>query len=311
MKKKRDLENTLFSFLDVISCGFGAIVMLVLIYKFNPSENIENYDEDNENYILKINELQEINDQLKKTKEQLNNKVVEINKKFLEVKNSIQNKQNSLTSIEEKKKNLKDSAEALKLVEDNLKSFSLKKKKKIIRDIEVGGIPVDSDYVIFIVDTSGSMLTIWDKVSSKIENILKIHPNVKGFQILNDMGVPLISGYKNKWIPDTPTWRKNSLKLFKMWVIASNSSPLEGIEWALIKYSDPKKSVAIYVMGDDYTGGDYNTAINKITNLNKKKKFKTRIHAIGFLAQDTTDRFSIIMREITKQNNGTFIALPR
>ena len=47
--------------------------MLVLIYKFNPSENIENYDEDNENYILKINELQEINDQLKKTKEQLNN----------------------------------------------------------------------------------------------------------------------------------------------------------------------------------------------------------------------------------------------
>ena len=57
MKKKRDLENTLFSFLDVISCGFGAIVMLVLIYKFNPSENIENYDEDNEEYIIKINEL--------------------------------------------------------------------------------------------------------------------------------------------------------------------------------------------------------------------------------------------------------------
>ena len=107
MKKKRDLENTLFSFLDVISCGFGAIVMLVLIYKFNPSENIENYDEDNESYILKINELQEINDQLKKTKEQLNNKVLEINKKFLEVKNSIQNKQNLLTSIEEKKKKSK------------------------------------------------------------------------------------------------------------------------------------------------------------------------------------------------------------
>ena len=167
MKKKRDLENTLFSFLDVISCGFGAIVMLVLIYKFNPSENIENYDEDNVSYILKINELQEINDQLKKTKEQLNNKVLEINKKFLEVKNSIQNKQNSLTSIEEKKKNLKDSAEALKLVENNLKSFSLKKKKEVVRDIEVGGIPVDSDYVIFIVDTSGSMLTIWDKVSKK------------------------------------------------------------------------------------------------------------------------------------------------
>ena len=99
MKKKRNLENTLFSFLDVISCGFGAIFMLVLIYKFNPSENIENYDEDNEKYIIKINELQSINDELKITKEQLTNKLLEINKKFLEIKNSIQNKQNSLTSI--------------------------------------------------------------------------------------------------------------------------------------------------------------------------------------------------------------------
>ena len=257
--------------------------MLVLIYKFNPSENIENYNEDNEKYIIKINELQSINDELKITKEQLTNKLLEINKKFLEIKNSIQNKQNSLTSIEKKKKDLEDSAEALKLVENNLKSFSLKKKKEIVRDIEVGGIPVDSDYVIFIVDTSGSMLTIWDKVSKKIENILNIHPNVKGFQILNDMGVPLISGYKNKWIPDTPTWRKNSLKLFKMWVIASNSSPLEGIEWALIKYSDPKKSVAIYVMGDDYTGGDYDIAINKITNLNKKKNSKQEFMLLVFL----------------------------
>ena len=60
MKKKRNLENTLFSFLDVISCGFGAIVMLVLIYKFNPSENIENYEEDNEEYITKINELPQL-----------------------------------------------------------------------------------------------------------------------------------------------------------------------------------------------------------------------------------------------------------
>ena len=69
MKKKRDLENTLFSFLDVISCGFGAIVMLVLIYKFNPSENIESDDEDNEEYVIKISELQLINDKLKISKE--------------------------------------------------------------------------------------------------------------------------------------------------------------------------------------------------------------------------------------------------
>ena len=37
-KKKRKMENTLFSFLDIISCGFGAIVMLILIYKFSPND---------------------------------------------------------------------------------------------------------------------------------------------------------------------------------------------------------------------------------------------------------------------------------
>ena len=52
MKKKRNLENTLFSFLDVISCGFGAIVMLVLIYKFNPSENIEDLEKLNLNDLV-------------------------------------------------------------------------------------------------------------------------------------------------------------------------------------------------------------------------------------------------------------------
>ena len=311
MKRRKGIENTLFSFLDVISCGFGAIVMLVLIYKFNPSNKVENFVDENDAYLSKLDELQSINNNLKKINKQLTNNLLEVNQDFFETKSSIKNKQVVLDSIYTKNKDLEDSVEALKLVEENLSSYSLKKKKKITRDIEIGGIPVDSEYVIFIVDTSGSMLRIWDKVSNKIENILKIHPNVKGFQILNDMGVPLISAYENKWIPDTLTWRKNSIKLFKMWSIGSNSSPLEGIEKALIKYSDPKKSVAIYVMGDDYTGGDYEVAINKITNLNKKKEFKTRIHALGFLAQDTTDRFSIIMREITKQNNGTFIALPK
>ena len=309
MKRRKGIENTLFSFLDVISCGFGAIVMLVLIYKFNPSNRVENFVDETA-YLIKLDELQSINKELKKINEQLTTDFLEINQEFLETKSSIKNKEVILDSIEIKKRDLEDSVEALKIVEENLTTFSLK-KKKIIRDIEVGGIPVDSEYIIFIVDTSGSMLRIWDKVSKKIENILKIHPSVKGFQILNDMGVPLISAYENKWIPDTSTWRKNSIKLFKLWNIASNSSPLEGIEWALIKYSDPKKSIAIYVMGDDYTGGNYDIAINKITKLNKKKKFKTRIHAIGFLAQDTTDRFSIIMREITKQNKGTFIALPK
>ena len=36
-------------------------------------------------------------------------------------------------------------------------------------------------------------------------------------------------------------------------------------------------------MGDDYTGGDYDIAINKITNLNKKKNSKQEFMQLVFL----------------------------
>ena len=43
-KKRRDLEIFSLSFLDIISCGFGAVVLLVLIstYGESPLSDIEN-----------------------------------------------------------------------------------------------------------------------------------------------------------------------------------------------------------------------------------------------------------------------------
>ena len=155
------------------------------------------------------------------------------------------------------------------------------------------------------------MLEIWNKVIFQIEGILKIHPDVKGFQILNDMGSPLISSYENKWIPDTTSWRKRAIKLFKLWNVASNSSPVEGILKSLNNYVSNDKAVSIYVIGDDYTGSSFDNVIKRITMLNSKKKIKAKIHGIGFLARNTTNRFSILMREMTLQNFGTFIALAK
>ena len=130
MKRRKGIENTLFSFLDVISCGFGAIVMLVLIYKFNPSNRVENFVDETA-YLIKLDELQSINKELKKINEQLTTDFLEINQEFLETKSSIKNKEVILDSIEIKKRDLEDSVEALKIVEENLTTFSLKKKKSL------------------------------------------------------------------------------------------------------------------------------------------------------------------------------------
>jgi len=157
------------------------------------------------------------------------------------------------------------------------------------------------------------MRQIWNRVSSEVINVLNIHPEVKGFQILNDMGKSLVSGYDGKWMPDTPRRRANVINLFDRWAEMSNSSPVEGIQTALRKYAKPNITTSIYVFGDDYTGSSYDPVIDKITKQNtlaSSGKKLAKIHGIGFISPGTTDRFGILMRELTKRNGGTFLALP-
>ena len=77
----------------------------------------------------------------------------------------------------------------------------------------IGGIPVDSDYIIFVIDTSGSMqVAAWEKVKKEMINILDIYPDVKGLQVLNDMGQYMFSAYRGRWIPDSPEMRETLSK---------------------------------------------------------------------------------------------------
>ena len=312
--RKREFDIFNLSFLDVISCGFGAVVMLVLISKTHDDVSITGQEEIKdllktvitlENTIIDIK--QTIESQFSKA-DQLSNENEQLETASTQLERKIQQQ-------EEKQASLAGDLQGLALVQSTLKqaSISTPKTSNTIRDEEVGGIPVDSDYVIFIVDTSGSMRQIWNRVSSEIINVLNIHPQVKGFQILNDMGRSLVSGYDGKWMPDTPGRRKNVINLFDRWAEMSNSSPVEGIETALRKYAKAGITTSIYVFGDDYTGSSYDPVIDKITRQNTSAssgKRLAKIHGIGFISPGTTDRFGILMRELTKRNGGTFLALP-
>src|SRR3546814_5029389 len=59
----------------------------------------------------------------------------------------------------------------------------------------VGGIPVDSEYIIFVIDTSGSMQSIWPEVVRTLDMVLNAYPKVKGVQIMSDMGEYMYSQY--------------------------------------------------------------------------------------------------------------------
>jgi hypothetical protein len=310
-KKEFDIFN--LSFLDVISCGFGAVVMLVLISKTNDDISIAGKEEI-EDLLKTVISLENVVADIKKETERLFSRSEQLSKETKRLEMTSTELANKIKQQELKQETLAGDLQGLALVESTLKQASIQQKSnEMTRDDEVGGITIDSDYVVFIIDTSGSMQQIWNRVSSEIINVLDIHPEVKGFQILNDMGKPLISGYDGKWMPDTPARRKSVIKFFSRWGDVSNSSPVEGIETALRKYAKPNITTSIYVFGDDYTGSSYDPVIDKITKqntLSSSGKSLAKIHGVGFISPGTTDRFGILMRELTKRNGGTFLALP-
>jgi hypothetical protein len=185
----------------------------------------------------------------------------------------------------------------------------------------VGGIPADSDYIIFVIDTSGSMqVAAWEKVKKEMLNILDIYPEVKGIQVLNDMGQYMFNNQRKQWIADSPQTRKNIITKLATWAPFSNSSPVEGINTAIQTFYKPGRKISIYTLGDDYQGRSIRNVVNAVDKLNKANRSTerlVRIHAIGFpvhfppggTPSASAIKFAALMRELSYNNGGTFIGL--
>jgi hypothetical protein len=188
-------------------------------------------------------------------------------------------------------------------------------------DTTVGGVPVDSEYIIFVIDTSGSMFTnAWPLVVRKMEEVLDVYPSVKGMQVMNDMGQYMFSSYAGKWIPDTPGRRRLVVSTLRQWNVFSNSSPVEGVQRAIVNFAKPDKKVSIYVFGDEFTGPSIQKVLEEVAkynSLDEQGNPKVRIHAVGFptifsvpgVGEETGIRFATLMRALCHKNGGTFVGL--
>jgi len=314
-RKSRELEIFSLSFLDIISCGFGAVVLLVLISTFAESV-LPDFTSETRRTLDQVLAAEARVEALETALVQETQALEEIQEQLTTESAKAAQAKNRLRAANAEAESLDENLAGLELVERSLRDTqraNITASSSETRDEEVGGIPVDSDYVIFIIDTSGSMQAIWSRVTREVENIINIHPRIKGFQILNDNGTHLVGGYAGRWIPDTKARRDSVIRLFRNWKSASNSSPVEGLEVALKRYVNPNQKVSIYIFGDDYTGSSYDTVIRTLRQANANRitgKPLARVHAIGFLSPTSNGRFETLMREVTRQNNGTFVALP-
>ncbi|MDH3330140.1 MAG: hypothetical protein OEM01_12985, partial [Desulfobulbaceae bacterium] len=182
------------------------------------------------------------------------------------------------------------------------------------------GVPVDSEYIIFIIDTSGSMQRFaWPLVRRKMEEILAIYPRVRGIQVMNDMGDYMFSQYAGRWVPDSPARRRSILQRLASWAPFSNSSPVEGVTNAIRRFYSPDKNISLYVLGDDFSRGSIQEVIDTVEHHNqalRNGQRRVRVHAVGFpvlftqpAAGMNVARFAALMRRLAEDNNGSFVGL--
>ncbi len=325
--RRRGIPDFTLSFLDVISGGFGGIILLLVLTKIGEPMVLEQARQDLDGLVAELEEeLHEIRGETRILNRDLTSREEQISQeraKIARLKGDLSKIQGEFAASRQSSE-ISDIISgrlvaARQTLTEEMKRLQRQQRKAPPNNV-VGGIPVDSEYIIFIIDTSGSMKMTWSLVLEKIEQTLNIYPKVKGIQVMSDMGQYLFSQYAGKWIPDTPGRRKAILKRLRTWQLFSNSSPVEGITRAIRVFARPDKKISLYVLGDEFTGNSIDAVLETVRRINRKSdrgERHARIHGIGFptvftlagVREFTGVRFATLMRLLCHENGGTFVAL--
>jgi hypothetical protein len=323
--KRRETEIFSISFLDCITCGLGSVVLLLVLSNVRAPTSEESQSEEQQHMTKLQDDLLNIELQRNALNEQLAGRREQLS----EVKERIARLQGDLSSVRGKYAASHKDAEAANDIQGQLVSAQQKLTEEMKRlyaspefkrskDDIVGGVPIDSEYVVFVIDTSGSMFNYaWPMMLASMQEILNLYPHLKGLQVTNDVGTHMFPGYQGKWIPDTPAERKMVLDRLRTWNIFSASNPSQGIVNAIRTYWAADKRISIYVFGDEFTGPSIDSVVKTVDFVNRSDETgerRVRIHAIGFpvtpeAPQYTSIRFASLMRIICQRNNGTFVGM--
>jgi len=324
-RRPRDFEVFSMSFLDTITCAFGSIILLFMLSKFGAPKALEKSKDDLKARVLALQ--QELYD-IKGETDILNRSMTTRERQLSEVKLKLARLRGDLSDVRGKYRASTEEAEVSNKLEGQLvaaqQQLTEEMKKLLGADFRrppndaVAGLPVDSEYIIFIIDTSGSMANYeWQQMQRKLQEVLDAYPTVKGWQLMSDQGTYMYPSYRGKWLPDTPSQRKLVLERIRDWFPFSASSPVNGILEAIRTYTGTGQKISLYVFGDEFTGPSIDSVVRTVDLMNRtdaKGDRLVRIHALGFpvrpdAPQFTSVRFAALMRALCIRNGGTFVGL--
>jgi len=311
--KRAPVEIFNLAFLDIISCAFGAVVLLVLL-----ARNGETETEAGPNQLSVLIEqvlaaqlhVELLKGAVSDKQQELANaqdRSASVTEQLKALESSVPRAQQTLQQLQDKASSLRNEIRQATAMLNVPKSTDKP-------SAEVGGIPTDADYVIFVIDNSGSMVSgsKWQQVIAVVNDILINHPQMKGFQIVAADGSFLYAGQEGQWLSDSTSMRQRAMERMKRFT-GGGSAPEVGILRALDLYSKTRGKVSLYVFGDDYRHQDLDAIVSEITakNVAANGQPHFRIHGIGFYRPNGGDatQFAAFMQAVAKRNRGAFVGL--
>ena len=328
MIRRRSITLFSLSFLDCICCGFGAIILLFVLTMGSQTQAMRDLREQLQRTLaLQLSSLA----QFRMEKENLLR--VQSRASAVEQAQRQQDTLKALLARLEQQLQYQAAGRQRLLVEiDELKKDIAARQKKPELELAVSptpiGLPAGSNFIVFVIDSSGSMRSpaterIWPVVLRKFDEVLDAYPLVEGIQFLDADGRFIMGGRADeKWLPDGPEVRNAIKQALLRYDVFSNSNPVPGIVRALRTLHDdknPDMKMMVFILGDEFTG-TADAVLRRLDELNPRDeegKRKVVINAIGFPTAvkmgfsmgNTGVKFANLMREVTHQHGGAFIAL--
>ena len=340
MLRRRPTQIFSLAFLDCICCGFGAVILIFVL-------SIDSHEKDKLQALADLRKVMAAQmlqvAQLKANRDDLDRSNARVAQLVTDSRLKNDTIHALLDDLDRKLSLEKKGQEAMLVDIDELKKEIAARQKKpemVLPDVKPTpvGLPVGSNYIAFVIDTSGSMRDpntngLWSIAVRKIEEVLDVYPHLDGIQVLDTAGnfITLGRGGNRGWMPDSPETRSEIKRVLRRYDFDSPSTPVYGIFQIfnrLYDKNDPNMKLGIYVFGDEFnssqgvlTGdGSADYVLKKLDELNpadEEGNRKVVINAVGFPTTirftfsmgNTGLRFANLMREVCYRHGGAFIAL--
>jgi hypothetical protein len=327
MHRRREVEVFSLSFLDCICCGFGAIILLLVLTEIGRPVVLERSRRELTGEVRRLEaqlatlrgESEQLERELQGSRETLaraSARRTQLAEDLARAHGQYHDSRTDARASASIETQLAAARDELGAERDRL----IRERAQHPRAAAIGGIPIDSEYVIFVIDTSSSMTSNhWDVNLAVIDELLSLYPHVQGLQVMNDQGTYMYPGTRGRWLSDSPQQRAEIRERARRWRAFSRSDPVPGMAEALRSYASAEHRVSVYVLGDEFTGDSIQAALDTLAPLNRRDaagRVPVRIHAIGFpegpdMSPFTNIRFSALMRLVCEQNDGTFVGMQR